>query len=208
MSDPTAYESGPTYQRRWDRISQYTPDIGEFICARIEDGETVADICRQPTMPSRATIYYWVKTRPDFGLLFEAARTGARSRQIRDETARLNRESWLRVRRQRRPGDVRGSSYTAAMGELICERLAQGEPLKSIAADPLMPAASTLYNWLREHDHFRSLYRLGRQAQAETRIELAWEIAKAATPETIKVARLQIRALRWRWSLLTPKKYG
>lgn len=208
MSDLTAYETGPTYQRRWDRISRYTAEIGEFIGARIEDGESVADICRQATMPSRATVYYWVKTRPEFGLLFEAARTASRRRQIGDETARLKRERWLRVRRQRRPGDVRGSSYTTAIGELICERLSEGEPLKTIAADPEMPALSTLYNWLREHDEFRGMYRLARQAQAETRIEAAWEIAKAATPETTKVARLQIRALRWQWSLLTPKKYG
>lgn len=208
MSDLTAYETGPTYQRRWDRISQYTAEIGAFICARIEDGDSVADICRQATMPSRATVYYWVKTRPEFGLLFDAARTEARARQIRDETAKLKHERWLRVRKQRWPGDVRGSSYTTAMGELICERLAEGESLKSIGADPRMPAASTLYNWLREHDVFRSMYRFARQAQAETRIELAWEIAKAATPATTKVARLQIRALRWQWSLLTPKKYG
>lgn len=208
MSDFTAYETGPTYQRRWDRISQYTPEIGDFICGRIEDGETVADICRQPTMPSRATVYYWVKTRPDFGLLFDAARTDARARQIRDETARRKHERWMRRREHQRPGDLRGSSYTNAVGELICDRLAQGEPLKAIAADPEMPALSTLYNWLREHETFRSIYRLARQAQAEARIEMAWEIAKAATPETTKVARLQIRTLRWQWSLLTPKKYG
>ena len=208
MSDLMAYETGPTYQRRWDRISQYTAEIGEFICARIEDGESVADICRQATMPSRATVYYWVKTRPEFGLLFEAARSAALGRQIRDETARLKHERWMRVRRRPRPGDVRGSSYTTAVGELVCVRLAGGESLKSIGADPAMPAASTLYNWLREHEDFRGMYRLARQAQAENRIELAWEIAKAATPATTKVARLQIRALRWQWSLLTPKKYG
>lgn len=206
-TDPSAYASGPVYQRSWDRMSQYAPQIGAFICERIEAGETVADICRQATMPSRATIYVWAKTIAEFAGMFDAARQAARQVRIDEETSHLETRRQRNGQARARRG-VRGSSYTDAVGEAVCERLAAGEPLSAIGADPAMPSRSTLFNWLREHPDFRDMYRLARLQQAETHVELAWEIARAATPRTAGVAALQIRVLRWQASLLTPKKYG
>lgn len=51
----------------------------------------------------------------------------------------------------------RPSLYTPELADAICERLAVGESLKSICADPAMPGYSTARRWEEENDAFRAL---------------------------------------------------
>lgn len=39
--------------------SKYTPELVEEICARLCDGEPLAQICRDPHMPNVRTVYEW-----------------------------------------------------------------------------------------------------------------------------------------------------
>ena len=48
--------------------------------------------------------------------------------------------------RKRRPG--RPTIETRAIWNKICERIACGEPLRSICKDDAMPARSTFHRWL------------------------------------------------------------
>jgi hypothetical protein len=52
------------------------------------------------------------------------------------------------------------------------------------------------------------MYGLAREMQAHGRFDLAWEIACAARPADVEVARLQVRVIRWQASRLAPRKYG
>lgn len=70
-----------------------------------------------------------------------------------------------------------------------------------------MPVTGTVYEWLRNHDDFARLYRRARRMQADVLADRAWEIAQAATPETLKVARLQFDVIRWRATRVAPKAY-
>ena len=46
----------------------------------------------------------------------------------------------------------RPSKYSKALVEEICERIALGESLRRICADPEMPTLKTLYNWHKRED--------------------------------------------------------
>lgn len=46
------------------------------------------------------------------------------------------------------------SSYTAEVGDEICRRLAEGEPLAQICRDEHMPAVRTVSDWKANHEDF------------------------------------------------------
>ena len=48
------------------RPSLYTPELASSICKRIVNGESLAGICRDPEMPARRTVNYWLTRRADF----------------------------------------------------------------------------------------------------------------------------------------------
>lgn len=48
--------------------------------------------------------------------------------------------------------------YSVALGQEICLRVAAGETLKAICADPAMPAASTVTRWAREDAAFAETF--------------------------------------------------
>lgn len=113
----------------------------------------------------------------------------------------------------------RPSDFTPEVAAEICDRLAKGESLRSICADQeagWLPSETTVRRWLATGDaeeagqfaDFRRQYAHAREAQADTKFEQAWDIAEAATAETVQVARLKIDTIKWQTSKLAPKKYG
>ena len=48
------------------RPSSYTDEIADIICDRMINGENFSQICNDPMMPSRAALYRWRASRPDF----------------------------------------------------------------------------------------------------------------------------------------------
>jgi hypothetical protein len=117
----------------------------------------------------------------------------------------------------------RPSSYTEAVGDLICERIANGESLRAICRDEEMPALSTVFRWLSLDASFSEQYARAREEQADT---YADEIVAISDEEatTVKVDdedvrvvfdatavarnRLRVDARKWVASKLKPKKYG
>lgn len=59
---------------RGGKPSTYTPEIGEAVCARIEAGESLTSIGRDPAMPSYGAVLKWVKQFPAFEERYVAAR--------------------------------------------------------------------------------------------------------------------------------------
>ncbi|RAK59880.1 hypothetical protein DJ021_08705 [Phenylobacterium hankyongense] len=53
-------------RRRGRAAAGCTPALTELIVARIREGASLASLSREPDMPSKATLYGWIATRPDF----------------------------------------------------------------------------------------------------------------------------------------------
>jgi hypothetical protein len=56
--------------------SSYTPEIAAKICERMIEGEDIVTICKDPEMPSRATVYRWMDEHPEFETQCARAREG------------------------------------------------------------------------------------------------------------------------------------
>lgn len=106
----------------------------------------------------------------------------------------------------------RPTTYTVELTDIICERLALGESMRSISLNEDMPAMSTLFKWLREHDEFSEQYTRAKQESADTLTDEMLEIADSdeAKVDAVSVghARLRIETRKWLASKLKPKKYG
>lgn len=55
---------------------------------------------------------------------------------------------------QGRPPGIYASKFDWGVAEAICQRLAAGESLRAICADPAMPTAKTVWNWTQAHPEF------------------------------------------------------
>lgn len=51
----------------------YSPDLMNTICERIAAGETLLQVCQDPEMPGRRTIYEWKKLYPEVNQMLDAA---------------------------------------------------------------------------------------------------------------------------------------
>lgn len=127
----------------------------------------------------------------------------------------------------------RPSEYTPRVAAIICERLADGESLRTICRDESLPDRSTVFRWLARQDEegettyadFRDQYARAREAQADALFEDIVEIAdtpqlgvktktneKGETETTeadmIEHRRLRVDARKWVAARLAPKKYG
>ena len=116
----------------------------------------------------------------------------------------------------------RPSEYTEAMGLAICERIADGESLRSICLLDEMPAKSTVFKWLTQQTEFADQYTRAREAQADVLADEIIDIADDGSRDYVKQedgrevvdydhisrARLRVDARKWIAAKLKPKKYG
>lgn len=121
----------------------------------------------------------------------------------------------------------RPSVYTEATADAICERLADGESLRTICDSDEMPAKSTVFKWLAEKPEFSDRYARAREAQADSLVDEMLDIADDGrndwierrnddgenigwreNGEVIRRSVLRIDARKWMAAKLQPKKYG
>lgn len=116
------------------------------------------------------------------------------------------------------------ADFVAKVKDEICERIAEGEPLRVICREPDKPGFRTVYQWLQDDDDFAARFARARDIGFDAIAEEALEISN--TPvfgeeieddgERVKVRRadmlghrrLQVETrlkLLAKWS---PKKYG
>jgi hypothetical protein len=48
------------------RPSKYKPSLGDEICARLSQGESLVKICKDDHMPAPKTVYAWLREHEDF----------------------------------------------------------------------------------------------------------------------------------------------
>lgn len=121
----------------------------------------------------------------------------------------------------------RPSDYTQEMADLICTRIADGESVRAICADPDMPSKAAVFRWLAAHEGFRDQYARAKEAQLEHMADELLDIADDGTNDWVErrnsdgevtgyvvngeaVQRSKLRAdtRKWLLSKLIPKKYG
>lgn len=120
------------------------------------------------------------------------------------------------------------TTFSQKTADLICERIANGESVRTICKDNGMPAQSTIFKWLADNAAFSEQYARAREAQADHIFEEMFEIADDATNdwmerkskdgetspgfelngEHIQRSRLRIDARKWMLGKMAPKKYG
>lgn len=117
--------------------------------------------------------------------------------------------------------------YTEEIAAEVCNRLAQGESLRSICRDESLPGRTTITKWIIEDKNgFASQYArakdIGLDEMADEIFDIAddsrndWvkKIGKNGAPyvalndEAISRARLRVDARKWYLSKLAPKRYG
>lgn len=119
----------------------------------------------------------------------------------------------------------RSSSLTEALCFEICQRIADGETLRQIAADEHMPDRATIYRLIAADAQFRDQYTRAREAQLERWEDEIVEIAdngsedyttrkrgdaefEAFDHEHIQRSRVRIDTRKWLMAKRMPKKYG
>jgi len=78
MSEPTQAESTPTAPESRPRLRgalvKFNETVADQICGRMSEGETLRQICRDPAMPARSTVYRWLSKNPRFSDQYALAR--------------------------------------------------------------------------------------------------------------------------------------
>ena len=115
------------------------------------------------------------------------------------------------------------STYTPELAAAICEHIAAGKSLRTIAAMDGMPAQSTIMVWLDgKHPDFTEQYARAREAQADKLAEETLLIADESSQDTyvdadgnvktnteaIQRSKLRVDTRKWLASKMAPKKYG
>lgn len=102
----------------------------------------------------------------------------------------------------------RPSLYVEELADEICDRLIEGESMRTICADPHMPDRRTVLRWMDAREDFATSIARARAFQADYMDDLILETAMGCTSETSAADRVRIDAFKWRASKLQPKKYG
>lgn len=120
----------------------------------------------------------------------------------------------------------RPTDYCQEIVLTICDRLSDGESLRSICLDGAMPDKKSVLKWLALYPDFAVQYARAREAQADAFADELTEIADDGSRDYTEVddghggkrtvvdhdhiarARLRVDTRKWIASKLKPKKYG
>jgi len=121
----------------------------------------------------------------------------------------------------------RPSDFSEELADTICERIADGESLRSICSEDAMPNKATVFRWLAANPVFSDQYARARETQAETIVDEILNIADdgsndwmekknsdgqnigwSENGEAIRRSVLRIDARKWMAGKMKPKKYG
>ncbi len=117
------------------------------------------------------------------------------------------------------------TEFSQDVFDRICERISDGESLRTICADEDMPNKATVFRWLANDQALSDQYARARQAQADAIFDEILDIADSAVNDWMEVngqddegyrvngehiqrSRLRIDARKWMAGKLRPKVYG
>src|SRR5690606_532057 len=91
----------------------------------------------------------------------------------------------------------RPSDYSEALVDAICERIANGESLRSICSDDDMPSKTSVFNWLAKHPEFLTKYARAREVQAEALADEMIDIADNGTNDWMEKRNADGAVIGW-----------
>jgi hypothetical protein len=115
---------------------------------------------------------------------------------------------------------------TTELMDAICNRLTEGESLRSICRDDGMPSLGTFLRWVTQDVELKEQYALALKVRADYLLEEIFEIADDSTndyveklnkdgstyvavdSEHINRSRLRVDVRKWSMGRMNPKKYG
>lgn len=94
--------------------------------------------------------------------------------------------------------------------EVILERIAKGESLRSVCRDKDMPDDSAVYRWLEADKEFATKYASARAIQADRIVDDFHDLEEQVLTGDIKpdAAKVVLWSRQWRAAKLRPKVYG
>lgn len=119
------------------------------------------------------------------------------------------------------------TKYSQKTASTICDRIAEGQSLRSICRDADMPDKATVFRWLAAREDFATQYAHARDAQADALVDEMLDIADDGSNdwmeqrgrdgevtgwkengESLKRSALRLSTRQWIAEKLKPKKYG
>ena len=100
------------------------------------------------------------------------------------------------VIRDNQPKPSKPIEYTAELGNTICGRLVDDESLRSICAEPGMPAVATVASWISNNEEFRDMYARARKFQADCISDDTIDLADAVSTQWVEKVRADGRVVR------------
>lgn len=98
------------------------------------------------------------------------------------------------------------TAFDQEIANKVCDRLADGESLRSICQDPDMPTKAAVFRWLGANQEFADQYARARETQADSLFDDILVIAD--TEDDAAKARVRIDARKWMAGKMRPKVYG
>jgi hypothetical protein len=114
----------------------------------------------------------------------------------RDEVTRSSTRASVTVIRDNQPKPSKPVEYTAELGMTICGRLVEDETLRSISAEPGMPAVATVASWISNHGEFRDKYARAREFQGDCISDDTMDLADAVSTQWVEKVRANGRVVR------------
>lgn len=108
-------------------------------------------------------------------------------------------------------GNKRIWKYSRAFGDIICQKIAEGNTLSEICNMQGFPALSTLARWRAENDDFEEALKVARRMRAEKyHDEIANDVVddNGAEKDEIPARKLKMDRLKWLASVNDPETYG
>jgi transposase-like protein len=185
----------------------YSEALAQEICARVSEGESQHELAREEGMPARRTFRDWAQRYPAFGEQLDRAKAAAQVAAWTKSRIAEDAKRWrVSLRATRRGGQP--TTLNEAVAEEVLDRIAGGETVLSIGAEPDMPSAATIYKWARQNEAFAKAYVRAKAIAADLMFDMIYDIALEASEETVQADALRIRALRAHAAQIAPRRYG
>ncbi|MDO8378194.1 hypothetical protein [Phenylobacterium sp.] len=146
LADP-AFAQRMKYAREWRyglKVSAtagpvYDPERAEAFLMEVRRGAAIREVLRRPEFPTRRRLKRWKSERPDFAAALEVASRVARKTRPR---------KWAR--------------YDEKVADEIIRRVAFGEFVADVEADPSLPSRPVLARWRRMRPDFDKALRVAK----------------------------------------------
>ncbi len=130
-----------------------------------------------------------------------------------DLAPRHNPSDTRALAQSRRLGGARPTIYRPELAADICERVAAGETLSAICAEPGMPNANTFRRWVVQYQEVREAHNAARTMKAHSLFDEALDMAREikqdpGTSQKVRAYDIVMNHLRWSAAKLYPQEYS